>query len=147
MAVLRFELIVDGEIYPELYWLLKSLSDTSYQGERVRQLATVGAVWEKLRMENGSFKIGDPARLRAESPRVPPKDLSTVPVLRDVLEAADEKIGLRDRRAKAESAQPDIAQLAVDDQSATQEKQKRTEDLDGVASRMERMRKRGMFGD
>ncbi len=50
MALLRLELDIDADVYPELHATLTSLVSDASRGERLRQLAAAGLVWEKLRI-------------------------------------------------------------------------------------------------
>ena len=50
MGLLRLELDIDADVYPELYATLTSLVSDASRGERLRQLAAAGLVWEKLRI-------------------------------------------------------------------------------------------------
>jgi hypothetical protein len=47
---LRLELDIDADVYPELHATLTSLVSDASRGERLRQLAAAGLVWEKLRI-------------------------------------------------------------------------------------------------
>ncbi|MED5621088.1 hypothetical protein [Ideonella sp. BN130291] len=50
MAVLRLELDIDSDVYPELYAQLVFITRSAARGERVRQLAATGLVWETVRI-------------------------------------------------------------------------------------------------
>lgn len=50
MGLLRLELDIDADVYPELHATLTSLVSDASRGERLRQLAAAGLVWEKLRI-------------------------------------------------------------------------------------------------
>lgn len=50
MGRLRLELDIDADVYPELHATLTSLVSDASRGERLRQLAAAGLVWEKLRI-------------------------------------------------------------------------------------------------
>jgi hypothetical protein len=50
VGLLRLELDIDADVYPELYATLTSLVSDASRGERLRQLAAAGLVWEKLRI-------------------------------------------------------------------------------------------------
>ena len=49
MAVVRLELDIDGDVYPELYAELTTLGQ-AMRDERLRQLAAMGLVWEAVRI-------------------------------------------------------------------------------------------------
>lgn len=51
MAILRLELDIDSDVYPELYAKLVTILAPGGRSERVRQLAASGLVWEMLRIE------------------------------------------------------------------------------------------------
>ncbi|NRF65828.1 hypothetical protein HLB44_02390 [Aquincola sp. S2] len=65
MAVLRIELDVDSEVYPELHALLAAIGSEASRGERLRQLAATGLVWEVVRIR------GYPASLVARAATEP----------------------------------------------------------------------------
>jgi hypothetical protein len=50
MAVLRLELDIDSDVYPELYAQLVFINRSAARGERMRQLAATGLVWETVRI-------------------------------------------------------------------------------------------------
>ena len=54
MAVIRLELEVDSEVYPELHAALVAVSSSASRGERFRQLAATGLVWETVRVHGAS---------------------------------------------------------------------------------------------
>jgi hypothetical protein len=49
VAVLHLALEIDGDVHPELYAMLAALITDGARGERVRQLASTGLLWEVLR--------------------------------------------------------------------------------------------------
>ena len=50
MAVVRLELDLDGDVYPELYAVLTALGQPMLRDERLRQLAAMGLAWEAVRI-------------------------------------------------------------------------------------------------
>jgi hypothetical protein len=50
VAVISFALQIDSEVYPELHALLSAISNEGCRGERLRQLAASGLVWEAIRI-------------------------------------------------------------------------------------------------
>jgi len=50
MAVVRVELDIDGDVYPELYAALSALGQPMHRDERLRQLAAMGLAWEAVRI-------------------------------------------------------------------------------------------------
>ncbi|KQW46327.1 MULTISPECIES: hypothetical protein [unclassified Roseateles] len=51
MAVLHLQFDVDSEVHPELHAMLSSIGSSLSQAERLRQLASTGLVWERLRLQ------------------------------------------------------------------------------------------------
>lgn len=90
MTVLQLQCDIDSEVYPELHDLLASLRSGMSREERLRQLATIGLIWERTRqraqadlMETAPISVASigPAALAATAlPR-------QIPVLTDVVEA------------------------------------------------------------
>jgi hypothetical protein len=54
MAVLRLELDIESDVYPELYAQLASIKRQAARDERMRQLAATGLVWETVRIHGAS---------------------------------------------------------------------------------------------
>jgi len=72
MATVRIEFDLDSDVYPELHAALLRLGDAGLRGERIRQLATAGLVWENVRI-HGAAAIGP-------NPAVPPAARVVPPV-------------------------------------------------------------------
>ena len=75
MGRLRLELDIDADVYPELHATLTSLVSDASRGERLRQLAAAGLVWEKLRIRGQAALHGvapEPAAAPALAPSPPP---------------------------------------------------------------------------
>ena len=51
MAVIHLEFDVDSDVHPELHAMLASIASGLSQGERLRQLAATGLVWETYRLQ------------------------------------------------------------------------------------------------
>ena len=51
MAVIHLEFDVDSDVHPELHAMLSSIGSDASQGERLRQLAATGLVWETYRLQ------------------------------------------------------------------------------------------------
>lgn len=51
MAVIHLEFDVDSDVHPELHAMLSSIGGGLSQGERLRQLAAIGLVWEQYRLQ------------------------------------------------------------------------------------------------
>ena len=73
VRVIRLELEVDGEVYPELHAALAAVGNDASRGERLRQLAATGLVWETVRIHGASVALTQdqsPSRAsHAEAPR------------------------------------------------------------------------------
>lgn len=54
MAVIRLELEVDSAVYPELHAALAAIGSAAGRGERFRQLASTGLVWETVRIHGAA---------------------------------------------------------------------------------------------
>jgi hypothetical protein len=54
MAALHFEFVVDSDVYPELHAALASIGSPESRGERIRQLAATGLLWEAARIHGAS---------------------------------------------------------------------------------------------
>lgn len=76
MAVIRVEVEVDSDVYPELYAGLRAIERPEACAERLRQLAASGLVWEGVRMRGPAADVA-PQR---------PSRAANVPVLFDVIE-------------------------------------------------------------
>jgi hypothetical protein len=102
MAVLRLELGIDSDVYPELYAKVASLERLEMREEKLRELAATGLIWEVLRLRGAdSLRVAPPATpeppptgspsavdagtLEDHSPHVP----QNVPVLLDVVDEAE----------------------------------------------------------
>ncbi|AKJ27800.1 hypothetical protein [Caldimonas brevitalea] len=72
MAVIRLQVEIDSDVYPELYAGLAAIARSSTQEERLRQLAASGLVWEAVRMRG-------PAVVTAPGAAVPVKKGSSRP--------------------------------------------------------------------
>jgi hypothetical protein len=84
MAVIRLQVEIDSNVYPELYAGLRAIDSTQGREERVRQLAAAGLVWEAVRMQ-APVKAPPPG---AAPPAPRPAPQRSVPVLVDVVEEA-----------------------------------------------------------
>lgn len=109
MPVMRLQVEIDSNVYPELYASLRAIESPHGQGERMRQLAASGLVWEAVRMQApaaASAPLPPPQNV-AEPPRAPAV-LRSVPVLMDVIDEAASPKPLDDmpRGAPAEDAPP-----------------------------------------
>jgi hypothetical protein len=55
VAALHFEFVVDSEVYPELHAALAAIGSHESRGERIRQLAATGLLWEAVRQHGASM--------------------------------------------------------------------------------------------
>lgn len=109
MAVIRLQVQIDSDVYPELYARLSGIPRAEAREERLRLLAASGLVWEAVRMHGRAATAMPPpvpasvrpvppaaasrAAASAEPPPLaqippPPAMPRQVPVLRDVVDAA-----------------------------------------------------------
>jgi hypothetical protein len=106
MATVRLEFDLDSDVYPELHAALAGLGDAGTRGERMRQLAAAGLVWENVRI-HGAAAIGPNPRVSPLPPPPPPRAAAPVvpapvPVLATEAEpAVDRKPPPRPRKPPA----------------------------------------------
>ena len=74
MTVLHVQVDVDSEVYPELHDLLASIGSCASREERLRQLAAIGLIWERTRLQAQADLM--------DAVPAPPRQL---PVLTDVV--------------------------------------------------------------
>lgn len=51
MAVLHLQFDIDSAVYPELHELLTAIGSVGSREERLRQLAAIGLIWERTRLQ------------------------------------------------------------------------------------------------
>jgi hypothetical protein len=96
MAVIRLQVEVDSEVYPELYERLRAIARASAREERLRQLAASGLAWESVRLQGGvtvaavPAAVAEPAPPPRPRPRKRPARPENLPVLVDVV--AEEEV-------------------------------------------------------
>jgi len=102
MATVRLEFDLDSDLYPELHAALLRLGDAGLRGERIRQLATAGLVWENVRI-HGAAAIGpNPAVAPAPARVAPPVPVpAPLPVLAAEVELPVERKPPRPKKAPA----------------------------------------------
>lgn len=66
MAVLDFSFAIDSEVHPELHAALAAIASEASRGERLRQLAAMGLVWEKVR----AAPQGQPVAVATAAPQL-----------------------------------------------------------------------------
>ena len=82
MAVLRLQVDIDSEVYPELHDLLASIGSDVSREERLRQLAAIGLIWERTRLRAQADIMDAVSESVASVVPVPARQL---PVLTDVV--------------------------------------------------------------
>jgi hypothetical protein len=75
MAVIRLQLDIDSNVYPELYARLRSIDHTVGREERLRQLAALGLIWETVRMHGPESTVS--AASGAKTPKPAPAPAPT----------------------------------------------------------------------
>jgi hypothetical protein len=122
MAVLHVQLDIDSDVHPELHAMLSTMSKSTLRAERLRQLASTGLIWERLRV---------PAPSNADL-AVP-----ELPVLRDVVEA----------KQLAPSIGTVARQAAIAGASGRRSAHVPAETAVRVRSRLLRMKEKGLFNN
>lgn len=106
MAVFHLELEIDSAAQPELHQMLLAIANPSVRAERMRQLASTGLIWERIRLAfepsvEGAGKNDTPTASKhlalVSAARPPEHDPRGLPVLRDEVPE-----GLMARRPEAE---------------------------------------------
>lgn len=90
-SALHFMLEIDGDIHPELHALLRVVTQPEKRSERLRQLASAGLIWERLRIEGWTSSMRSPTTspsTPSEERRGPPADRGLIPALIDVVDPA-----------------------------------------------------------
>ena len=102
MATVRLEFDLDSDVYPELHAALVRPADAGLRGERIRQLATAGLVWENVRV-HGAAAIGpNPAAAPVPDRGVPPVPVpAPLPVLAAEVELPVERKPPRPKKTAA----------------------------------------------
>ena len=90
MAALHLAFDVDADVYPELYAALACIGSEASRGERLRQLAATGLVWEAVRTRGAAALRGDAVAdssvlERAPSPVAPADPLTRAAPVRPTL--------------------------------------------------------------
>jgi hypothetical protein len=105
MPTIRLEFDVDSELYPELHAALSRLGSTRARGERMRQLAAAGLVWENVRI-HGASAIG---------PNAPPEMPTDVPPRRSPAPGRAERSPPAERRSTSRTRSAPAAPVAAAD--------------------------------
>jgi hypothetical protein len=151
MALMRLELEIDSDVYPELYARLASLHSLAARQEKLRQLAATGLVWELVRLHGPAMLELDaalaPSLVLADAP---PLDVpANLPVLLDVV-GEDAALPPHDvpsvTMATVAALRGDVDQPEVVDGGAEDAApQPLPASRSGRSSRLKRMRDRGLF--
>lgn len=76
MAAIRLDLDIDSDVHPELYAMLVSMGSAAARGERLRQLAATGLIWENCRAQGQyvepSAPLPAPAHARGDGAAIAP---------------------------------------------------------------------------
>jgi len=99
MATFQLKLEVDSAAHPELHQMLVTIENPSFRAERMRQLASTGLIWERLRLspqapvetaaEHESIPRGVPLSSHLALVSKPSRhDALGLPVLRDEVPAS-----------------------------------------------------------
>jgi hypothetical protein len=152
MALLRLELEIDSDVYPELYARLASLHSLHARHEKLRQLAAVGLVWELVRLHGPALLELDGALAAGAQPAHEPPPLLVPPNLPVLMDAVDEDIPLPPQdvpsvtMATVAALRGDIEQPQVVDGGTEEEApQPLPASRSGRSSRLKRMKARGLF--
>lgn len=58
MAVIHLDFGIDSDVHPELHAMLAVIGSGASRGERLRQLAATGLVWEAIRIQGHAASVG-----------------------------------------------------------------------------------------
>jgi hypothetical protein len=157
MAVFHLELEIDSAAHPELYLMVEAIDNPSFRAERMRQLASTGLIWERMRLApesalegpsktEGSVAVAHLALVTASRP--PKQDDLGLPVLRDEVPSSQlpwKSDAVRPARPEApqvaEPLKPKAAWVAVEAAIDTGP----SVHMSGKRSRLMRMKNRGLF--
>jgi len=159
MAILRLDLEIDSEVYPELYAQLAAIQRPGARDERLRQLAANGLAWETVRMYGAAVMPAPPERKKPPRPAPPAPARKTAarpppPALTDFVDLAisavppEAPLNLAAVAAQlpvlvdvVETEAPPAAAEEPASPEAVQAEPQRT----GPRSRLLRMKERGLF--
>lgn len=115
MPTLRLEIDLDSDVYPELYATLDALRSARARGERLRQLAATGLVWELVRVR-GPVALGPATAPGTRPPPEPPPAVAVA--LREVKAPkpprSPERRAAAPRPRAADGRGADFIDLAID---------------------------------
>ncbi len=156
MAIFQLKLDVDSTAHPELHQMLTMMENPSFREERVRQLASTGLIWERMRLappatvneaatDIPAIAQGAPGAAHLALVSKPSKhDALGLPVLHDEVPGcqmfARPEAGLQpvaESSPLAGSPSPRALQAPTDGSSEVH--------MSGKRSRLMRMKNRGLF--
>lgn len=159
MDVFHLEFDIDGLAHPELHDTLAVLSDPSSRGERIRQLAMTGLIWERLRLQPDGVRESR-RQLGAQSPVkrlalvpgavLPTPNATGLPVLRDVVSDAEMDSHAGSHLPAAAESLPvadDPLHAADLTASGAATSAAPVVHMPGTRSRLMRMKSRGLFAN
>jgi hypothetical protein len=117
VAVLHLEFEIDSEVYPELHATLSSISGEASRGERLRQLAASGLVWEYVRLRTPAMPVAPVQRAGQPTPPLQAQRAAAAAAERPpasrgaATTAASARAGVAARRAESPA---DFVDLGID---------------------------------
>lgn len=151
MAVVRVEIDIDSDVYPELYAALAALRQPMLRDERLRQLAAMGLAWEAVRIHGAAVtqvpvrqaaapaavatRSAPKATARKSSGRPEASEPAQLPVLVDIVSASAAQAERAAHEDTADGPDPPVDPMPVT--AATRGS--------GARSRLMRMKDRGLF--
>lgn len=159
MTAVKVELEIDSVAHPELYEMVAAIADSSYRNERMRQLASTGLIWERLRLSSSEVALAPPGRSEGTAAvashlalvaTVKPSNLDALvlPVLRDEVTPRSLQDGDPGDLEPAWVAVPVTETLQAKGGLAAPESSVDTAPsvhMSGRRSRLMRMKSRGLF--
>lgn len=161
MAALHLELEIDSEVYPELHAMLCALGSDASRGERLRQLAASGLVWEYVRLRAPVAAVqrasAPPAPRAGAGPaavtRPPPPRAPTADFVDLAIDAMPPAAPVDARPVEARASEPPLLVDVVQDEGSGPMAAAAVPMAEGVLpdeasttrARLLRMRDRGLF--
>ena len=166
MAILRLDLEIDSEVYPELYQQLAAITRPAARDERLRQLAANGLAWEAVRLYGTAVMLPPPAPPERRKPprpapppaarktasRPPPQPLPTADFVDLAISAVPPEAPLN--LAAVAAQLPVLVDVVETDLPAEEDKPMAETETEaeapapqrsGARSRLLRMKERGLF--
>jgi hypothetical protein len=145
MAVLHLQFDIDSAVYPELHDLLEAIDSVVSREERLRQLAAIGLIWERTRLQAQAGMldaVSSPLAPVVPPPAAPAPAAASprqLPVLTDVVDPT-EFPGSNPAAAALHGA-ADASRIGANDPVHDVPAARRT----AHHSRLMRMKERGLF--